>query len=599
MASGLGMVGPINPLGWLQLQTQLKQQQNAQPDSGGPPPAAPVAAPPPAPATAPPGGSSPVGGGGGIGGIGTAISRAMSGAGLFGTSEGTGEIDPMTGLGANEVTRANNQSLMKVGLLLMAAGVRQSDDSRARMLAAAAGAADNSESLNSFAKNRLAMAEYRLKEKKHLNDLAASDALIKSVTGGDVPAATTPPPGPGATTPIGTPLPGAPVAAPPMAVEPAGGTGTGPTPPTPVSGAPTSPGVSPDGLPVGISTAPPPPPAPMEWRAGPQDAAHMRLLASEPAKLSAYIQEQRNKMRDTQVESAPYYDPAQGVVVDVYKGGRKIGTEKKRDLDASVRSTPGPDGTLLIERVEPGTNRVIERKVERDPIYDEAGRVIIKRVDEDFEKVKGTYDTEIQPAVDTIKKVTELQNSVRRGETITGTAAELRKQATRVLGSLGFGSEDKIQHLKNTTEIFAKLGAEAGRFAKENYGPQVSEWDVRNAQQLLGAIESGLPEEIDAALNRIRETQLKKIETYGARAAEFEDRVGRAKKVDKEFYKLPRPTTDFGAPIDWTPEGKSIRPKGTTATAGVPTLAEIQKDYPHYTGDPRNWPYVKNKDVFK
>lgn len=587
MASGaFGLTGPnINPLALLQAKAM---PPDAQPGTGSPatpppePPSPPVAAPPPAPD-----GTGPSPGGGGLGaGIGTALSRMMSGDGIFGGgAPGDDVVNPDTGLSPGMSRRDNMQSMMKFGLLMLAAGARQSEDSRARLMAALPNALDNSDNINKFARNRLEMAKLKLLEKQQLNDQAASDAIMKrfatpapAVPGSPVAAGITPTPAAVADAPpvaSGTPVaPVAPPVAPPVPGSPP------PAPATAGTGVPAPGG----GVPALSTEIPPPPPVP-EWQPNEDDRLVLQANRNNPGAMANYIAQQREKMRNMRLETAPYIDPSVGVVVRVYQGGKMIGIEKKGDLPQQIRDTPGPDSTTQRDTVD-ASGRVTKRDTVRDVLYDDSEKELMKSVEGESQGLRKTYREAVKPAVGNYDKLVALENTVRSGGTLTGKLADVQKQALGWIGTVGSLRKEDIKKMVDSGLVTAELGAAAGRFAKENYGPNVSNQDVVNAQQLLGAVSTGQKEEIAAALERVRHQERNKIMLYNDAADDFNSRLGRT-RANKDYFKAERIDKDFAAPLPWEAQPE---PAPAQTPDGKPTPVKVKViDGVRYENDGSGW----------
>lgn len=559
--------GPFDPL-------LLLRARAGDPTAPGAPAAPVPAASPPvvapsSPAPAPAVGPSAGGGGVGINGIGSAISRAMSGEGLFGSSGPEDEeIDPLTGVPRGLSRRANMQSLMKVGLMLMAAGQPQSAESRARILSGIGGATDDANNqINNFARNRLEMAKTKLLERQQLQEEAANAALMASAgiaTG--APAAAP-----------GVIAPPAPVIAPPAVA--AGGVPVDPATPapaTPETGAggpvPASPGTTPNA--GGPSTAPntlqtrapslsPLPP----WQADQQQADIIRAtpLPQRAAKIAEFRRQYETQKRATE----PYRVPGVGTVVDLYEGNRKVGTEKLADDPVHVIDVPGPDGTVIRETRDAAGN-VTKRDTVRDVRADKAYDMTLTSAQKESEELRTRYKDVANPAVSNEAKLRELQNRVRKGEIIAGKTADVEKFALGWIGTVGALTKKDVDRLVSSRAISAELGAAAGRFAKENYGPQVSEYDVKNAEQLLGAVSTGTPEEIDAALERLRMAERKKVEEYNSYSADYNSRISGLKGFDSKYYGAKPVEAQFADPDPWTPGAGAAAATGAPVPAAAP-----------------------------
>lgn len=594
----------LDPLALL----KLKAAQTAAPGAQGQPPSpAPMAAPAPAPVA---GNGPPAAEGGGSGifsGIGTAISNAMSGAGVFGSSAGDmGEMDPTTGMTPGMERRGNNQSLMKVGLMLIAAGQRQSDDSRAKVMASMAGAVDSGD-VNQFARNRLEMAKMRLIEKKMLGDKAAADALMGAVSPGVPVTASTQPVGlPGGVPAV--PATGEIPASVPPAPVPGGGAPAVPgDTPTPVPGAPAVPGApgaaatapSAPGLPVG----PPPPPQLAEWQPNADDLAIMNSmrLRADAAGLANFVKTNRDKLRDRKIDGGRYLDPSTGkIMIDEYQGGVKVGTKLIGDAPQTVVDRPGPDGTIIRETVVPGSGQVIKRETVRDVLEDAESKDIIADVGKTKSALRDQHANVVLPAIKSYEKAVQLEDVVRGGGTYAGKLAPMQKATVAWLASLGMIDKtrsDQIQKLTDTSAVQAELGAEAGKFAKENYGPQVSDQDRKNAQELLGAIETNQPEQISAAIERIRREQRRKVEAYQQSTSVYEEDLGKTKIKNKDYFKPKKVEYNFDTEKPWEKREREAAESAKTA----PAAGDVPPMPPGFDLTPTQWKFMtpEQRALFK
>lgn len=276
--------------------------------TGAPSPApAPAPAPTPEPAT-----TGAIGGGGSQGGgVGSFVNNLFSGRGLFGGGPDDDKVDPATGVTQGQARQVNMQSMMGLGLTLMAAGMRQSDDSRAAILARAPGMLNNQDSLNGFAKMRLEMANARLKERQAAN--ADEQARRwQSLMGGSGAAAGA---NPGLT--------GAPAAL-PGTIAPAGAPAGGVAAPVAAGGAPAAPMAAP-----GADTAAPAPTAQAggtDLLAGISPGTRTLLGALGPEKGMEKLLDIRRGLDEQETIGDPREDPSTGkIVADKLKNGRRVG----------------------------------------------------------------------------------------------------------------------------------------------------------------------------------------------------------------------------------------------------------------------------------
>jgi len=299
----------------------------------------------------------------------------------------------------------------------MAAGARQSDDSRARILSAVPGAMDTSETINSFAANRLEMAKLKIAEQAQAREAASAgmfDQMINAaLPGGGAPAATASAVPGIATAPGAANAPGA--LAP---VQAEGGTvaadGTVQLPAVTVSAST-------------LGTEAPPPPA-SKYTLTPEDAMALRVIPDVKGKTDYFLKRQ-NEFNDTQVKTDPYLNPDVGVMVDVYKGGRKIGTEKVGDLTTSVEVTVDPETGEKIYQEIAADGTLKKETRERDPVRDK--------------------EREAAFSTDSKGRRNVIENGVVvRQEAVPGSAAEAEQIANEK--AEGVASETRQRELRTT-----------------------------------------------------------------------------------------------------------------------------------------------------
>lgn len=553
MAGGpFGVSGPsLDPLQLLKARVVAPDgTPQAAPQAPAPSPVPMAAAPSPAPA-----GTGPSDGGGGSGafsGIGSALSRAISGDGLFGGHGPDGPADPVTGLTDGDKRRNNMQGMMKFGMMLMAAGMRQSDDSRARILSALPGTLGDND-INGFARNRLEMAKIRLLEKQQAAELAQGAALSKVFGAQGAPVETVPNGTPTAVpngtnpAPLAAPLPGAPVEGAPAPVSGDPGMVPAPAPaPAPAPGAGVVP-AQPSASIMPLLGEAPKPKRPV-WQPAMQERAAFDLLPPK-AKIE-YVTKRTAEMANEKYESVPYIPKGSNLqVVDVYQGDQKVGIRTIGPAPEHMTVVNGPDQTQVQEKRD-SAGRLVDRKVVRDTLYDEAEKGLLGTVEKDSSELRKLHRESVAPAAKNFDKLVQLEDTVRSGETLTGKMADVQRNAIGWLDTMGMLQNGDVQKLVATNRVSAELGAAAGRFAKENYGPQVSNQDVVNAQQLLGAISTGNKDEIADALARIRQEQRNKIENFNGAADEFNSRLEKT-RANKDFYRAPRVDKDFGQEMPW------------------------------------------------
>lgn len=614
MAGGpFGLNGPqmIDPIELMKMRVVNSQGQPAQ----APVPAVSPPVAPSSPAAAPAVSGPPAGGGGGgVGGIGSAISRALSGEGLFGSSSpDDDEIDPVTGAPRGLSRRANMQSLMKVGIMLMAAGQAQSPDSRARVLAGIAGATDDANNqINNFARNRLEMAKTKLLERQTLQDQAAQTALLATAgigpSAGGSPVATGAPPGTVAPpapvvgappAPVGGegPVPGVP--APPNPETGVGGAGT-PVPAAPrtatVTPPPSETPRTPPATPNTMTTTAPGLPELKPWAADDQQRAI--ILATPPAQRAGVIEEMRRRYETQDRSSNPYRVPGVGTVIDIYKGNQKVETKKLTDGPVHMVDIPGPDDTVIRETRDEMGN-VIKRDTVRDVRADKAYDMTITSAQKESEELRERYRDNAAPAQNYYDKIVGLQDLVREGKINAGKLANVQDWVVGWIGSTGTATKADIEKLVNSRAISAELGNAAGKFAKENYGPSVSDQDRKVAQELLGALNTGTPEEIDAALGRVRDLERSKIEKYNQYSTDYNERTKGLKGFDRNFYGAKTINKEFREPKPWVQGAGASSATGAPPPAATPAPTDMPDNLSE--DDKLNWDLYppEIKDILK
>lgn len=469
-------------------------------------------APAPPPATAMPGPPSGGGGIGSLGGIGTAISNAMSGGGIFGDTSGDATVDPATGIPVGISRRANNQSLMKMGLMLMAAGSRQSDDSRAKILAGMGGAiGGETDQMNSFAKTRLEMAKMKLLERQQLQEEASGNALRKML-GGDTTAS------PGATAvtaaqsgnasvapAVGAPIP-APAAVagatPPLDPQTTGATTPAPAP-APTTGGPITPH---------YDDKPSPPAAP-DFMKDATPAERRIVGMMKPNEAIAAIAKWQEGRAGMETEGKPFKDTTTGqLLVPVYRNGQLIGTRSKGTLTPDVVDVPDANGDVQRKTVVGGHTTAIMDV--RDPVSAENRASENKAITEDRNTLVKTYDEAVKPALVAHDRLGKILETVKTGKVITGPGADARVSVVNALASAGYLDKSKIQELINSKRLEQELAVGAGEFAKKYEGPQISNFDVQNAARIMGASLSNDKNVLASSIDRLRQEHRQTIEAY-------------------------------------------------------------------------------------
>lgn len=495
MASGF--LGLPNPWSASPMQSLTEMSTGQDPATTGaiPPTAAPAPMPAPAPAPAP---AAPAGGG-----IGEAMSNMFSGRGIMGAQPGDDKIDPNTGATAGQSRAANMSSMMQFGLTLIAAGMNQSNDSRAAILAKAPGLLDNSDKINSFAKTRLLMADARLAERKQANQeqrQAGIAAYLKNMGGSGAatlaPAAAGGAPAPGAIAPI------APLAA-------AGG---GEAVPLDIS--------------AGASTAPaaaaPPAAAPAAAAGGTPRMSRDELGAlalMDPDKALDHIARRSGELAGTETMGAPFVDPQTGEkMAPVMKNGVQVRVQSIGKMLGAVSEEGGKRITRTGGTVT-GIADVAEDPQDREERTASVG-IRTKRAAA-LNDGRGA----IEVLNNTLPRLRQAEKDVREGKTFTGFGAEAKEQAVNFMLSTGMLSSAGREALQKGANVDSLLKQSSGEFAKQYYGPQISNADVENAQKAIGGLKSGDHAVVADSLKRIREGYVQKIDGYNKDADDHNDRL--------------------------------------------------------------------------
>lgn len=508
--------------------TQALQQQVASEGSSPPPQTAPA---PAVPAT------GPSDSGGGVGsifnGIGGAISGAMdnyNNGGMFSSADDD-KVDPATGVPKGVMARVNNQSMFKLGLMLIAAGQPQSAESRAKILSGLGNAVgDSNEQINSFAKSRLEMAKFKLVQRQALQEEAAS-ANINKVFGG---MGTMAPVSPGMRAVEATQATvGAPGGVPAVV---AGGTGTdtlaggsGVGSPDPATTGTTAP--APDGAPLPISPSVQPvrpvvsnKPLPPDrfptlqdvWT--PADKAAIMISPTTAAK-SDYIRKRTQDLANMEIQGKPYINQQTGQQeVGVYKGGVLIGTKSLGQLEQDIVDKTDPrTGDVTRDTVRGG--HVVARTDVRDPAAARRDEAESQMIRADRKDLVDAYHSDIRPRLDSIDRLDKFRQIVKEGNLIAGTAADTRINIANALATAGVLDKGKIQQLINSKQLEAELAKGAGEFAKKYEGPNVSNFDMQNAQRIMGASLNNDPAVLGASIERLRSDHVSSVKQYNERAS--------------------------------------------------------------------------------
>jgi hypothetical protein len=478
----------------------------AQPDpttTGAIPAPAPQAAPAPAPAEPP---------SRGFGGV---MSDMFSGRGIMGSQAGDDKVDPSTGATAGQMRSANMSSMMQFGLTLLAAGMNQTNDQRAAILARAPGLLNNSDQINSFAKTRLEMANARLAERKQ-QAAEQKSTYVRSLLGGSGAATLGVGGGASAGSPAATP--GTIPAVTPVAGGDASGGAQAPgTPGT----APTGQPAAGNGVTAGMS------PGEVAAIAGMDDEKALELLARR-----------RGELDGQETFGTPYADAATGQqLVPVLKGGRQVRVQPLGTLQQTVTEEGGKRITRQGGAVT-GIADVAEDPQDREERAASVG-LRTKRATV-LNEQRGTIDG-LNTA---LPRLAEAERNVRAGKTITGTGADYREQAMTLMSSLNILSDAGREQLRKTGDVESLLKQSSGEFAKQYYGPQISNADVENAQKAIGALKSGDSAVIADSLARIRKGYVQKIDAYNKDAEDHNSRLSGIRsdglRADLEARKVER-----------------------------------------------------------
>lgn len=563
-----------------------------------------VASPPPA-ATPPAPVASPAATGGGgsfLGGIGTALANAMSGSGFSGDIPSDTEIDPVSGIPRGIARRANNQSMMKMGMTLLMAGLSRDPGTRGKMLAALPGTMDATDTINSFAKTRLEMARTKLIERQVLSEEATNAAVQRTYGPAGGPVGTVATGTPAAIPAGGAPaatgvVPGAPVAPGAVAATP------GPTVADPATTGGAAPalgaavqggaaGVAPIPLTPeaasGLPTKPPPAPPVPKWVPTPEERAAVGLLRGSAA--TDFISKRTAEAANKPIDSAPYKVPEMNaIMVDTYQGGQKIGSKKVGDLPSSIvespdkrggftRKTVTPSGvvtgvtdvagpTKFVDTPHPTKPGVIIREkiaadgsVESkneivDPAVEEDRKLVTQIAHTDRDALKTRYEKDVRPAITTYERAVKFRDELAQGKGIVGTASDMRRAVLRTAASVGWLKPDKVNELVLTGRLEAELGKGAGQFAKQYYGPQISNADVTAANRLIGALMTNSREEIMAALDLVLNENKIIARSYKEDATRHNASIPDNLPKTRERLSVPVPEKDLDAPIEKTING--------------------------------------------
>lgn len=466
-------------------------------------------------------------------GIADYIGDAFSGQGLLGGS--ATDKDPVPGgmgITRGDERKANMQSLMGVGLMLMAAGSRQTDNNRAALLAKIPELANPADKLNTLTASRLKLAQIKLAERKQLAEEAqdkALDAALAGAMGGAKPAATSPTGASSAPMAAATPSPAAGGAATPVpgavasADTPAPGAepaqfvlpGGGGTVPAPSRGGPPQ-------------TMPPPPPPGMT----PMELASIRAMPREQRGKALLDRQLANQQIEYQ--GTPYVDPAtQQQMVPIYKNGVLVRTQAQGQLAEEVVDRDG-----FRETIRGG--RVIKRDEIRDPAAEEDRKNVAKVLTGGYDEINKRYIETVRPAVDGIARSQKLKTLLADDKMFTGTAAEVRMNIANMMASAGMVDEDTKQRLANSADLTAELKSAAGEWAKDNYGPQVSNEDRVSAEKFFQAALSNDKTVLRASLDRLIRNSKERITRYNEDVDHHNERLDKSKSIGEETRNIIR-----------------------------------------------------------
>lgn len=459
---------------------------------------------PPAASVAPAGGQavapspSPDQGGGGFSasGIGNTLGDMFSGKGLFGGSASDTEIDPMTGAPRGMQRQANMQSMMKMGLLFLAAGQNMSSDSRAAILAKAPSlVGGGNDDINSFAKSRLEMAKLRLEQQKQLNEKAAMDSQTETLRslagGGPAPSA-----GAGAVqqaqagnaeTAAALGAPGAAPAAggAPAAPMPAPGATMG----APAAPLPTGPALAPGGVPRGPLLSP-------------ADVAGITAnptVAGRGQAISQVLTANQNR----EVQGQPTFNSQTGKFeTPIFNGrGEKIRTQVGDTPAVTTRDIEGerhsgyvkPDGTF---------HTISKSAIPEDPAAVEQRKANLQLAQGDRDKLQTNYTDAVQRSVQSYDKMRGIREQVRDGKGVFGTGSDLLRSTMNALATAGYLDKEKTGDL-NVSSNFERVmkNGVAGVIKDFNGSQGVSNTDREFALQVMGAAATNNRDAVINALN--------------------------------------------------------------------------------------------------
>lgn len=492
-----------------------------------------VAAPAPAPATPAPADNSPS--------FQDRISNAFSGRGFFGSTDLKDEIvDPNTGISPADRRAMGAQSMMKMGLLFLAAGARQTSDQRAAILAKApellgSGSGD----LNSFAKSRLEMAKLKLEQRKQQMEEQTGQQqiqMLRELAGGGAPAApsagaqavqtaqtglqaTGQALGAGDTSGAPAPVGGAPQAAPgPLAVQPL----------TPQGNA-----LAPGGVPRG----------PLLSRADAAGVLASPTVAGRGAALQQAIQNAQSRQDLGPVE----YDQGTGQyrAPKIDGRGRIVGYEMMGKPESMVQDTaPDKEGNQYREtyHINPITGQKVitaRSDIAESPAAAREAQANIGILRDNAKDLKGTYQDTIQGGVQRYDKLAKVREDVLAGKGIFGTGAETATSLVKGLATAGLISPRYAQDLiTNDNFMRASKDSVADVIRNFNGSQGVSNADREFAAAVVGASLNGTRDQVINSLTNNMADIRNSVNRYNDNARGHNDNLKALPESTQKLLKL-------------------------------------------------------------
>lgn len=448
-------------------------------------------------------------------GFGDVMSDMFSGRGIMGARPGDDKVDPSTGITAGQQRQMSMQSMMGLGLTLLAAGMRQTNDQRAAILAGAPKLLDQTDQINSFARTRLEMANARLKERQVAQQEATarySDSLLGL-----------PPNGSGAATmgaaPQATPVVGA-VGAPPVALA----------------------GAQPAAAPAGS-------PMPTGGGGGVTDGMSAGEIAAvrgmSPEKRIEYLAKRRGELDGAARMGPVYIDSDTGEKrADTYANNQKTGSISVGHLLGTVADENGQRVTRTGDKVT-GIQDIAEKPEDR-----ENRQAMMSLVKGDRDTLVKDYQENIQKSVQTYDKLQAVKKDVMDGKGLFGPIEgnNYTRSAVAMLAELSPSFKSSVGDL-NVTSNFERVMKEgvAGVIKNFNGSQGVSNADRDFAVQVMQAAATGNRDAILNALNNAQADQKGIIGRYSENAARHNGGLGdfsgslssrlKAPTVDRDFAK--------------------------------------------------------------